>query len=173
MNRPSRNLLLAIPLLALLVLLSQGCGSSQPFTKLAPMDDHRGALYLLRPVEGAFSARGFTFRIYSYPNHFTKSLPVLYRELDLYENDYAMLYLEPGFYRIELTDFEDTFKIIHIDAGKISYISLRFFGGDVFSAPDALLVELAPDDAVMQLISDPRMERMEESEDPLPGPDGG
>lgn len=156
------SLLLAGLLAGMLV---GGCAASGRFVRISRPPESEGILYVLRPSTGAWILSDFDLELLQYPGHFTGGSEKLKKRFSLSEFEYIAFSLEPGFYRLQLLDFTDTFTILHVDGGEIRYISIGLFGGGSLTTPDAMLVELEPEEAVGLLIDGEHMHTHEKSFD--------
>ena len=142
--------------------------SSRKFVKLHTPPPGIGGLYVLRPAAGAWALRDFDLVVYGFQGHFKHGLKRSLREISLSDHEYIYMELPPGYYGLELPDFEGVIKVLRIQANEVSYISVELLGGDVFSTPEPFLMELDPEQAVGHLIEGSRMSSHPRSRDGNP-----
>lgn len=148
-------------------LLFSSCTQSGKFVRAPELRSDRGALILMRPAMGVWVFRDWKLKVSRFEGHFTEGNEIPVETVELSENEFLVRYLEEGFYKIEMSDFDGVWKIVHIKPEKRLYLSVFLYGGGTFETPDAILREMEEKKAVGLLLTETGMDRHESSDDPL------
>jgi len=119
--------------------------------KIAPEE---GGVYVYRPYENVLLFNKYKVIVYKYSGNFMEKGvdPVFLKSYTLKNGSFIALSLAPGYYKLVMPQFKDTFKIIHVKAGNVYYYKIIFFARGFFKKADSFIQEKEQYDAVEEML---------------------
>lgn len=126
------------------------CATGEPFQMIQSPDQGRGLIYLVRPAVSTWAWRVFQVNLYRYHGHFTEDNdPELMASIAVRNNDFRRLYLQPGYYRLELKGHSS--RILNIKDGELAFYEVYMFSQGFFHFPELDIREITGKQALEAL----------------------
>ena len=129
------------------------CASREKFVKVDSPEPGMGRLFIYRPFRNVLVMSRYKILLYKYSGDFRNShfgKPVT--KYVMKNGTFVSLSLTPGYYRIEMPRFRNTFKIILVKAGETGYYNVVFYSKGRMGNADAFIKEETPEDAVFEML---------------------
>ncbi|GIX42420.1 MAG: hypothetical protein KatS3mg129_2153 [Leptospiraceae bacterium] len=140
-------------LICVLLLYSISClSTNKKFQKLEKENENIGILYLMRRYSPLLALFDFDIEIYQYKGHFKNHNKIKIYELELKPGEFAIFYLQEGFYEIIFPYFSHYNHIFYITKKQVLFKNIEIYSKSFFSLPDIIITDLTKEKAVEYLL---------------------